>query len=300
MADIGEEVEVQTTTEVDEVAYDPLTMTLTAIAPDGTTSTPTVNNPAVGSYVAYKVVDQAGRWLWKWTSTGPDGVDWDFTDVGYDPPAGPLPLATIGDLERRIGALTPAQAARAPALLEDASDLVRAECKQGFTRVVDDSIVLRVSGPVIALPKRPVVSVASVAMVGESQDLPLVEGAAWTFDGIDKVILLAGAAWVVNGPESWAYDAAGEAAYRVVYTHGDLVVPPVIRGLVANMVNRTLTAPAISDMVSQSIGQGDYAWQAQQSSGAMGAAVRLTAGDRAKLESWGYLRSYGQTETRLR
>lgn len=303
MADLNEEVEIKTTlTDEDGNLLTPLTVGLVVSAPDGTETTPSVNNPSEGVYVAFVTPDQAGRWFWKWEVSTPDGVEWGFIDVGADPPIGLLPLATIADLEARIGPLTDSQRLRAPALLDDASELVRGECRQDFVHIEGDTVTLRSTGQTIVLPKRPITEVTSVVAVGipPAPDLTLPVG-SYVFDGIDKILLIGGTGWIVNLAEAWSTDHANSSAgtYRVTYSHGATIPPKRIKALVSGMVNRTLTAPAISDLVSESVGQGDYAWQAQQGAGAMGASVRLTAGDRAKLKSWGYLRDYGQTETRF-
>lgn len=302
MADIGDEVLIETEVRVDDVLFDPSSVVLTVTDPSGVVTNPSVNNPSVGEYNSIITVGEAGRWIWKWTTNNPTSVDWGFVDVGLDPPAGLLPLATPLDLERRIGTLSASQAQRAPALLEDASALVRAETKLKFSKMVDDVITVRSAGRVIRLPQRPVIDVTEVAAVGipPTQNLIMPSG-TWSFDGIDAIEILGDLGWVINLPEVWSTnDWAGTGTYQVIYSHGYETVPPEIRGLVCHMVNRTLTAPSISDLVSESVGSGDYAWQAQQSVGAMGASVRLTAGDRQKLIEWGYIRNYGTTETVLR
>lgn len=302
MTDIGDEVIIETEVRVDDVLFGPSSVTLTVTDPSGNVTNPSPNNPSVGLYNAIITVGEAGRWIWKWTTNNPTSVDWGYVDVSADPPSGTLALATVQDLEARIGTLSASQAARAPALLEDASALVRAETKLNFAKVINDVVTVRSTGQVIRLPQRPVIDVTQVAAVGTPpvQDLIMPEG-SWTFDGIDSIEILGSLGWVINLPEVWSTsDWAGAGSYRVTYSHGSETVPPEIRGLVAHMVNRTLTAPAVSDLVSESIGSGDYAWQAQQSVGAMGASVRLTAGDRQKLISWGYIRPYGTVETPVR
>lgn len=302
MTDIGDEVLIETEVRVDDVLFDPSSVVLTVTDPAGTISNPSVNTTGTGLYNSIITVNAAGRWHWKWATNNPTTVDHGYIDVSPDPPSGLLPLATVLDCERRIGTLSAAQAARAPALLEDASALVRAETRLKFARFTDDVIEVRSTGKVIRLPQRPVIDVTQVAAIGvpPSQDLIMPSG-TWSFDGIDAIELVGNLGWVINLPEVWSTDDwAGVGSYRVTYSHGHETVPAEIRGLVASMVNRTLTAPSVSDLVSESIGSGDYAWQAQQGVGAMGASVRLTQGDRDKLVSWGYIRGYGTTETVLR
>ncbi|MCP4959663.1 MAG: hypothetical protein GY925_10390 [Actinomycetia bacterium] len=302
MADIGDDYTISTTITVDDVNINPAAITLTVTDPADVPTTPSVNNPAVGEYNGKVSLDQAGRWLWKWETVTPTGVDWGYVDVDVDPPARRQPLATVADLEGRVGALTAAQLARAPALLSDASDLIRAETKLDFTLVEDEVATLRSNGNKITLPKRPVSAVSSVTAVGVPPTSNfLMPVGTWAWDQIDKIEIHSSIGWVINLPEVWAAnDWAGSGTYIIVYSHGEAIVPGEIVGLVCGMVNRTLTAPAISELVSESIGSGDYSWQAQQGTGAMGVGVRLTAGDRNMLKRWGYLQVAGTSEMVIR
>lgn len=302
MTYIGGEVLIETEVRVNDVLFDPTSVALTVTDPAGTETTPAVGTTGVGLYNATITVNQAGRWIWKWNTSNPTSVDWGYTDVSENPPDGLLPLATINDLERRVGTLSAAQRARAQALLEDASSLIRSETKLNFTRIDDDVQILPANGRVIHLPKRPVHDVTRVVAVGvpPTQDLVMPQG-TWAFDGIDQIEIQTNLGWVINLPEVWSTeDWAGVGTYRVTYSHGSGTVPADIKGLVCYMTNRTLTAPSIAELVSESIGAGDYSWQAQQGTGGMGTGVRLTTGDRDKLISWGYLRPYGTTETVVR
>ncbi len=302
MADIGDDYEISTTITVDDALFDPGTVSLAITDPAGVETSHSPNNPSVGEYIVIHTLGQAGRWLWKWTTSTPDSVDWGYVDVQEDPPAGLRPLATVADLEGRVGALTAAQRARAPALLEDASALLRAECNQAWDLVASETATLRSVGNVITLPKRPVNSVASVTAIGvpPTANFALPIG-TYAWDQLDKITIQPNIGWVVNLPAVWAeHDWAGTGTYVVTYGHGTAITPPEIKGLACAMVNRTLTAPAISDLVSESIGSGDYAWQAQQGTGAMGVGVRITAGDRNMLKRWGWLRDAGTTELVIR
>lgn len=46
------------------------TVVLTVTAPDGSTSTPSVTNPATGEFRASFTFTQVGKWRWKWSVTG--------------------------------------------------------------------------------------------------------------------------------------------------------------------------------------------------------------------------------------
>src|SRR5690606_36466189 len=118
------------------------------------------------------------------------------------------PLATVEDLEARLGReLTSEEAARANALLADASALIRGWTRQDFTLTLGDVITLRPVGTVVRLPQRPVQAVTAVVAVGGSEaipDVPLPVG-SWTWDGIDKVdIWPPDTSWLLSLPESWA------------------------------------------------------------------------------------------------
>lgn len=195
------------------------------------------------------------------------------------------PLATVEDLEARLGRdLTEEEAARAGALLADASALVRGWTRQDFSLVVGDEVVLRPVGTVVRLPQRPVQAVASVVATGGSEvipDVPLPAG-AWTWDGIDKVdIWPPDTSWLPSLPEAWA-DGALVDTYRITYDHGDAEVPADVVAVVCAMVLRTLLAPSpVAGMVSERIGL--YNYQLQQSTGSVGATVMMTADDRKAL-----------------
>lgn len=72
--DIGDEVELRATfTDVDGNAADPSGgVVITYLKPDGTVVTPTVQNPAVGTFVATVVpaAGEHGDWWWRAVSTG--------------------------------------------------------------------------------------------------------------------------------------------------------------------------------------------------------------------------------------
>jgi hypothetical protein len=83
--DVGDLVPVTWSVEVDEVPTNG-TVTLTVTAPDGTSSTPSVSNPEVGSYTATVPAAQAGMYLLRWVSVGgavpADEITFDVRRVG--------------------------------------------------------------------------------------------------------------------------------------------------------------------------------------------------------------------------
>lgn len=191
-------------------------------------------------------------------------------------------LATTSDLEDRLGrSLTADEALRAPALLADASALVRAFARRHFSEVVDDEIVLRPVGTLLRLPQRPVTAVSQVVALGGGvvPDLTMPRG-IWTWDGVDKVdVWPPDTGWLLNLPERWSDSGWPVDTYRVTYSHGDATVPPDVVAVVCAMANRVLLSPSmVEGLVSERIGQ--YNYQLQQGSGAAGTAVRLSQADR--------------------
>lgn len=199
------------------------------------------------------------------------------------------PLATVTDLEARLGRdLTAEEAARADALLADASALIRAYTRQDFTQVLGDVIVLRPVGTVVRLPQRPVQQVTQVVAVGGSDTLPDVAlpAGSWTWDGIDRVdIWPPSTDWILNLPEARADGWPSVNTYRITYDHGYATVPADVVATVCAMVLRTLLSPSMAaGMVSERIGA--YNYQLQQGSGSSGAAVTLTTADRDALKRY--------------
>lgn len=153
-------------------------------------------------------------------------------------------LASPADLTARLGRdLTEQEAARAEALLTDASAVVRAYTRQDFELHTDDEVVLRATGGRISLPGRPVQGVTRVEVIGGSEALPDFTLADWLFDGIDTVRVGEGAA-VINLPEAWWDDDGYPGTYRVTYTHGYAEAPADVLSVVCGVVLRVLTNPS--------------------------------------------------------
>lgn len=294
MTDIGDAVTVTTEIRVDDTLTDPLTVALDVTAPDGTTDSPTVTQPSTGAYEAVVEATQAGRWRYKWTATTPDAVDFGYFDVqGNPPPPGrPDALATISDLEDRLGRdLTDDEARRAEPLLRDASAQVRRYCRQDFDLTRGDVAVLRPVGADLVLPQRPVLAVSSVAAIpGDGQ--PDIVMSGWEWDGLDCV-KIAGFGWrtAIDYDLEWDFVGWWASTYRVIYDHGYATTPDDVVGIVCGTVNRVLVAPSmVEGMLSERVGPFGYTLQ-QGSSGAPGPSVRLTQADRDALADAGYRRT---------
>ena len=189
-------------------------------------------------------------------------------------------LATPQDLEARLGRpLTAVEAARAPALLDDASALIRAYTGQAFGLVVDDEVVLRVQAGIVRLPQRPIAAVSAVVAIGGA-GMPDITVVDYVFDGVDQVRLGGGAA-VINLPEIWWDDEDGyPGTYRVTYSHGYATSPADVVAVACAMVLRTLTAPtAQGGITSETIGSYSYNLKAADT----GVAVSLGQPERQAL-----------------
>lgn len=194
-------------------------------------------------------------------------------------------LATTADLEARLGRdLTDDEAARATALLTDASGLVRDFTRQDFTAVSGDTIILRPVGSLLRLPQRPVTAVTSVSAVApDGTSTATMTG--WSWDGRDKIDLTFATFRPDWSSPAWS-DRAFPDTYQVVYDHGYATVPDVVVATVCAMVLRTLLSPSMTPgMVAERIGA--YNYQLQQGGGAAGASVVMTDADEKALCRYG-------------
>lgn len=194
-------------------------------------------------------------------------------------------LATTADLTARIGRdLTDDEAARAPALLMDASSRVRDFTRQDFTAVTGDVVTLRPVGSLLRLPQRPVTAVTAVVAV-QPDGASAVALSGWSWDGLDLVDLT----WATaagDGPwPAWWHQATPDT-YRITYDHGYDPVPNTVVATVCAMVLRTLLSPSLTaGMVAERIGA--YNYQLQQGGGAPGATVVMTSEDEKAVARYG-------------
>lgn len=300
MNDIGDDVTITTTIRVDGVLTDPDTVTLDVTSPSNTTSSPSATNPSVGEYEAMVTASEAGRWRYTWTTTDPDSVEHGYFDVSADPPRLD-PLATSTDVEDRLGRdLTDDEARRLPALLRDASALVRAYTRQDFDLVTDDVVVLRPIGARLKLPQTPVTAVTSVAVVGGRSDVPDMPLGGWLFDGIDE-IQIGAVGWGIAIEWDLELDHGWEpGSYKVVWSHGYATSPDDVVAVVCGMVNRVLTSPTLVEgLTSERIGQYGYQFAQFPGGQSPGATVRLTEADKQALVDAGYRKRSGTIQMRL-
>lgn len=204
-------------------------------------------------------------------------------------------LATIEDLEARLGRdLTDAEAAKAPAMLADASALLRDYCRRDFTSNTNEIIELRPVGDTLKLPNRPVLTVDQVEQIGTAGTPDRVMTAGeWEFDGIDRITVHT---WCPPATTGVLGSYAG--TYRVQYDSGG-TVPPFIVSRCCKIVFRALLAPTVAEgLVQERIGQ--YAYQYGQAPGeaSPGVVVELTKADEKALAKAGYRTSAGTVQLR--
>lgn len=193
-------------------------------------------------------------------------------------------LATEQDLTDRLGRdLTEEEAARASALLADASALVREHTGRDWEAVAGDTVTLRPVGVVLRLPHRPVTALTSVSAVAPD-GFTTVAMSGWSFDGIDKIDLTYAVYTADFSTDAWR-DRWPPDTYQVVYDH-DADVPAIVVKVVCDMVIRTLLSPSMTaGMVAERIGA--YNYQLQQGAGAAGARVVLDDQDEKALKRYG-------------
>lgn len=205
-------------------------------------------------------------------------------------------LATDSDLEARIGRdLTAAEAARASALLADASALIRAYTGRPFEAVADDEVLLRPVGSHLRLPGPPVTAVGQVEWVGTAGTSDRVMGVAeWAWDGADIIELWPRPVPLVGAPPTGSY----ADMYRVTYDHGE-PAPDDVVAVCCRMTLAVLLAPTMaSGLVQERIGQYSYQFGQAPGQASPGATVRMTDADRADLRR--YRRTAGTIELRTR
>lgn len=207
-------------------------------------------------------------------------------------------FATTDDLEDRLGRdLTAAEAAKAPAMLRDATAKIRSFCRRDFSAGEAQEVILRPVGTTLRLPCNPTaVGLVEVIGVAGTSDLALGVN-EWAWDRIDQIDLwpcVASAAGSDVPPTGTYADA-----YRVTYDAPG-TVPDFIVAKTCDMVLRTLIAPTqIEGLASERIGK--YAYQYAQFPGGQspGATVKLTKDDKDELREAGYRPSAATIQLRV-
>ena len=160
-------------------------------------------------------------------------------------------LASVEDVADLLGldssGLNEAQAA---AMLAQASAKFRAEALCDFDATTS-TVILRVTGASVSLPKRPVTEVTSVNAVNSDGTVGTAL-VGWLFDGI-STISVDDQLWVINGPNLSRTDTV-----EVTWDHGFAAVPEDVRWAVASMAARAISSPAPAGVTGETIGAYSY------------------------------------------
>jgi len=160
-------------------------------------------------------------------------------------------LASVDDVADLLGLdSTGLNESQAAAMLAQASAKFRAEALCDFTAETS-TVVLRVTGATVSLPKRPVTEVTSVKAVN-SDGMSGTALVGWLFDGI-STISVDDQAWVINGPNLCRTDTV-----EVTWDHGFTTVPEDVRWAVASMAARAISSPAPAGVTGETIGAYSY------------------------------------------
>lgn len=168
-------------------------------------------------------------------------------------------LATLDDLEARIGTLSDPE--RAQAVLDDVSAVVRAYTGQQFTQE-ETTVRLRARNGGVKLPQGPVTEVASIENVdGGTVEFTWDAGGFVSLAGFDAL----------RSFEVEPYRTNRAIWIDVTYTHGYETVPADIVAVVCQMAGRAYGRTADTTGVTQeSIAGYSYSVGAAAAAGPMG------------------------------
>lgn len=172
-------------------------------------------------------------------------------------------LATVDDVAALLGVLSEGlDETQADAMLDQASAAFRREAATDFEST-QSTLILRVLGERVELPRRPVISVDDVKSVDDDGTTGSSMG-GWSFDGI-HTIRLGDIAWVINAT------TYSTETVEVTWTHGHATVPEDVRWTVAQMTARAISSPAPSPGVAgEQIGSYSYRVGGTSAAGAAG------------------------------
>jgi hypothetical protein len=129
------------------------TVAFTATAPDGTVTTVTPTNPAVGTYVATFLVDQNGTWAYRWAASGAlTEVETGTIVVGG--------LATLAQIKDQLDKTSTADDVELQAYLDAVTSVIEGYCGPVVQRT--RTAWVNTTGSLLILPDAPVVSVTAV------------------------------------------------------------------------------------------------------------------------------------------
>lgn len=180
-------------------------------------------------------------------------------------------LATVQQLEARLGHTV--DAARATALLEDASAVVRGYTGQHFSRVVGDVVTLPVTRGMLTLPQRPADKPTAIANIDGSA----IPASAWWWGGIG-VVEFGSPSWIANGPTR----TGSPRTVTVTYSHGYTEIPGDVVAVVCQMVGRVIDGSDTPGIMSETI--DDY--QFRLGGGIVSGAVAMVPDEKRSMDRY--------------
>ena len=187
------------------------TVALTLTRPDGTTSTPTLDHPATGVYVADVTWDQAGDWLRVWQTTGAIvSVDADQTHVV----APTLRIVSLAEVKEHGNITTTANDRELLDFIGTAQQMI--EHMVGATVPTTVTETLTATGPRLWLTRAPVIAVTLVTPYAGTTPLTPLAAGTWTVDPASGALVRPHGVW------------AGDRV-EVVYRAGRAPIPEAIR-----------------------------------------------------------------------
>lgn len=134
------------------------TVVLTVTKPDASSSSPAVTNAGTGSYTADVDLDQAGRWSYRWVSTG--AVVAAQTGVLDIAAAAPVGVVSLADVKARLGITSTTNDEELRHYIDVATDFIESHVGPVAQRTIVSPPVFPSNGVVEVPP--PVISLTSV------------------------------------------------------------------------------------------------------------------------------------------
>lgn len=181
----------------------------------------------------------------------------------------------ITELVARYGDVS--DAARAQQLLDDRWAAIERLTGQTFESG-EQTERLRVLDHQIRLPHRPVLAVASVALVNPFEPFGTTTITGWSWDGFDRISVIGWGAQI-NLPEEWV-DWPPTAA-DVAYTFGWDPLPADLVGVACASTWRRINAPAPDGLIGETIGGYSY-----QRGGSPDGGAAFTDDEERILRAW--------------
>ena len=130
------------------------TVVLTVTKPDASTATPATANPTAGSYTADVDLDQAGRWTYRWVSTG--AVTAAQTDVLDVAEQAPTAIVSLADAKAHLNITSTANDEELRRYISAATDFIESRIGPVARRTITQTVqpsggLLFIDGPVISV-----------------------------------------------------------------------------------------------------------------------------------------------------